>query len=72
MEGLGDLVAKVTEVTGIKAVVEAVAGKDCGCAQRQAKLNDMFPFNTPKHQQYIDKMNNARQQETNPVGEAVN
>jgi hypothetical protein len=28
----------------------------------------MFPFNTPKHQQYIDKMNNARQQETNPVG----
>jgi hypothetical protein len=60
MEGLGDLVAKVTEVTGIKAVVEAVVGKDCGCAQRQAKLNEIFPFN------------NARQQETNPVGEDVN
>jgi hypothetical protein len=59
MEGLGDLVAKVTEVTGIKAVVEAVVGKDCGCAQRQAKLNEIFPFN------------NERQQETNPVGEAV-
>ena len=59
MEGLGDLVAKVTEVTGIKAVVEAVAGKDCGCAQRQAKLNEIFPFN------------NERQQETNPVGETV-
>ena len=60
MEGLGDLVAKVTEVTGIKAVVEAVVGKDCGCAQRQAKLNEIFPFN------------NERQQETNPVGEDVN
>jgi hypothetical protein len=59
MEGLGDLVAKVTEVTGIKAVVEAVVGKDCGCAQRQAKLNEIFPFN------------NERQQETNPIGEAV-
>jgi len=59
MEGLGDLVAKVTEVTGIKAVVKAIAGEDCGCAQRQAKLNEIFPFN------------NERQQETNPVGETV-
>jgi hypothetical protein len=58
MEGLGDLVAKVNEVTGIKAVVEAVAGKDCGCAQRQQKMNEMFPFNTPKEQFYADKINN--------------
>lgn len=58
MEGLGDLVAKVTEVTGIKAVVEAVAGEDCGCAQRQQKLNEMFPFNTPKDQYHADKINN--------------
>jgi hypothetical protein len=57
MEGLGDLVAKVTEATGIKAVVEAVAGKDCGCAQRQQKLNDLFPFGTPKDQYYQDKLN---------------
>ena len=58
MEGLGDLVAKVTEVTGIKAVVEVVAGDNCGCAQRQQKLNEMFPFNTPKDQYYADKVNN--------------
>lgn len=58
MEGLGDLVAKVTEVTGIKAVVKAVAGDDCGCVERQQKLNDMFPFNTPKDQYYADKINN--------------
>ena len=49
MEGLGDLVAKVTEVTGIKAIVEAVAPDGgCGCAQRQQKLNDLFPFNNAK------------------------
>ena len=60
MEGLGDLVAKVTEVTGIKAVVEAVAPNGgCGCAQRQQKLNDMFPFNTAKDQFYADKINNT-------------
>jgi hypothetical protein len=59
MEGLGDLVAKVTEVTGIKAVVEAVAPNGgCGCAQRQQKLNAMFPFGTPKDRYYTDKINN--------------
>ena len=48
MEGLGDLVAKVTEVTGIKAVVEAIApAGGCGCEQRQAKLNQLFPFGKP-------------------------
>lgn len=48
MEGLGDLVAKVTEVTGIKAVVEAIAPEGgCGCEQRQAKLNQLFPFGKP-------------------------
>lgn len=48
MEGLGDLVAKVTEVTGIKAVVEAIAPEGgCGCQQRQAKLNQLFPFGKP-------------------------
>lgn len=50
MDGLGDLVAKVTEVTGIKYVVEAVAPQGCGCADRQAKLNEMFPFGKPKEE----------------------
>jgi hypothetical protein len=48
MEGLGDLVAKVTEVTGIKAVVDAIAPEGgCGCQERQAKLNQLFPFGSP-------------------------
>ena len=41
-KGLGDVITKVTEVTGIKAVVEAISD-DCGCKARAEKLNDLFP-----------------------------
>lgn len=41
-EGLGSIITKVTEVTGIKAVVDAVTD-DCGCAARAEKLNKLFP-----------------------------
>ena len=41
-EGLGDIVTKFTEVTGIKAVVDAVVD-DCGCKARAEKLNVLFP-----------------------------
>lgn len=41
-EGLGDVVTKFTEVTGIKAVVEAITD-DCGCKARAEKLNKLFP-----------------------------
>lgn len=46
MRGLGDVVAKVAEVTGAKAVVEYMnGGKPCGgCAKRQEKLNRAVPF----------------------------
>lgn len=43
-EGLGDTIEKVTEATGIKAVVKAVVGDDCGCDERKQKLNEMFPY----------------------------
>ena len=36
--GLGDVVAKITEVTGIKKVVEAITD-DCGCDERKEKFN---------------------------------
>ena len=47
-KGLGDTVAKFTEATGIKKVVDTVAkatGKDCGCGKRQKALNRLFPYN---------------------------
>ena len=47
MKGLGDVVAKVTQVTGIAAAVKAIVGDDCGCAARRDALNREFPFNKP-------------------------
>jgi hypothetical protein len=45
MEGLGDVVEKVVDSTGISYVVKKVTrNKDCGCAARKAKLNELFPF----------------------------
>ena len=46
-EGLGDTVEKLTEITGIKKMVEKVSqktGKDCGCKKRKEALNRMFPY----------------------------
>mgnify|MGYP003123993136 FL=1 len=38
--GLGDIVEKVTEATGIKKAVKFIAGEDCGCNERKEKMND--------------------------------
>jgi hypothetical protein len=42
--GLGDVVHKVAQVTGVAAVVKRVAGDGCGCAGRRAALNRAVPF----------------------------
>ena len=50
-KGLGDTIEKITKATGIKKVVEKISeatGKDCGCAKRQYKLNELFPYNYNK------------------------
>lgn len=50
-KGLGDTIEKITTVTGIKKVVEAVAkvtGKDCGCKARRDALNRAFPYQDKK------------------------
>jgi hypothetical protein len=46
-KGLGDTIAKFTAATGIKKVVDTIAeatGTDCGCGERQEKLNEVFPY----------------------------
>ena len=43
-EGLGDVVENITEATGIKKAVKAIAGDDCGCNERKDLLNKLFPF----------------------------
>lgn len=45
-KGLGDTVAKITKATGIKKAVKFIAGEDCGCDQRQERLNKLFPYKT--------------------------
>lgn len=45
--GFGDTVAKVTQLTGIKSVVDTVnkkMGKDCGCNKRRDTLNRIIPY----------------------------
>lgn len=47
-EGLGDTIEKITEATGIKKAVKFIAGEDCGCDERKAKLNELFRYNRPE------------------------
>lgn len=46
-EGLGDTIEKVTKATGVKKLVEWIAGEDCGCDQRKEVLNKLFRYNKP-------------------------
>jgi hypothetical protein len=39
--GLGDVVERITEATGIKKAVKAVLGDDCGCDERKEKFNKL-------------------------------
>ena len=47
-KGLGDTIAKVTKATGIDKAVKFVAGEDCGCSERQEKLNELFSYDVPE------------------------
>jgi len=47
MAGLGDAIEVVTKATGIEKAVKLfseITGIDCGCDERKAKLNQLFPF----------------------------
>ena len=45
-KGLGDTIEKVLKATGIDKVAKFILGEDCGCDERKAKLNKMFPYKT--------------------------
>jgi hypothetical protein len=42
--GLGDVVEKITEATGIKKAVKSIFGDDCGCDERKEALNKIRFF----------------------------
>ena len=51
-EGLGDTIAKITNLFGIDVLADKIAklfGKeDCGCDRRRKKLNKIVPYNKKK------------------------
>ena len=53
--GAGDLVEKITKVTGIKAIVERFTpeGKDCGCDKRKELFNDLVKIKNKKKVQCL-------------------
>ncbi len=58
-KGLGDTIESITKATGIKKLVKWAFGEDCGCSERQEKLNQMFPYKTEclveNEYEYLDK-----------------
>lgn len=44
-KGLGDVIEKITEKTGIKKAVKKLFDDDCGCDKRKEQLNKLFPYN---------------------------
>lgn len=51
-KGLGDTIAKITNLFGIDVLADKIAklfGKeDCGCDRRRKKLNKLVPYNKKK------------------------
>ncbi len=47
-EGLGDTVEKVFKATGIDKVAKFILGEDCGCNERKALLNKLYPYQKPE------------------------
>jgi hypothetical protein len=47
-EGLGDTIAKITELLKIdelaQKIAESLGHEDCGCERRKDKLNELFPY----------------------------
>lgn len=51
IEGLGDVIERITDLTGIKSIVEKRAArkrKSCGCNKRREALNKAVPFKKGK------------------------
>lgn len=45
-KGLGDDIEKIMIKTGVKSLVKAIFGDDCGCDKRKEHLNKLFKYKT--------------------------
>tara|TARA_R110002051_G_scaffold88619_2_gene156036 strand:+ start:5258 stop:5650 length:393 start_codon:yes stop_codon:yes gene_type:complete len=69
-KGLGDTIKKITKATGIDKVVEFIAGEDCGCDERQKKLNTKFRYDIPdclNEEEYNYLKTELSQYQTRPI-----
>jgi len=71
-KGLGDTIEAITKATGIKTIVKFIAGEDCGCEKRKAKLNELFPYKksnclTEESYNYLDAFLKLNKTKTNPI-----
>ena len=48
IKGIGDVVEKVLEKTGVSRIAKFIMGDDCGCDERREALNKLFPFRNTK------------------------
>jgi len=62
IEGLGDLVEIATRVTGIKAVVKAIA-PDCDCPGKHLRWNQKFPIGAGPESDPSSQPESYRQQQ---------
>jgi hypothetical protein len=54
-KGVGDVIEDFTKLTGIQALTKRLFGEDCGCEERQKKINEYFgkPVNPLTEEDYI-------------------
>lgn len=71
-KGLGDTVEKVLEATGVAKVAKWLLGEDCGCDERKAKLNELFPYKKPlcleqTEYEYLNEWFNKKTDKITPI-----
>lgn len=73
-KGLGDVIENITEATGIKKAVKAIAGDNCGCEERKQFLNKLFPIGprvrqclTDEDKEYLTKFFSVRHENLYPI-----
>lgn len=50
--GFGDTVKKVADATGVTWAAKQILG-DCGCKERQERLNKMFPYKSSEEEKSV-------------------
>lgn len=65
-KGLGDTIKKITSATKLDKLAEKIAevagADDCGCDERQDKLNKMFPYKVQGQPGSVDSVPSVKEE----------